>query len=147
MFDKREPLDFLKRMTFFKRAAKTGSTDPYADLMAKYNTAQDDQNQATNLAQKLSAYYGMAGLYLYIPLKLQALQTAKTVEHEIIGQDLIQLLSLILYMESYAGNDAEKTWVSTQKETCQKLCNASEKEEVMNEAKDLADYYRSLSPN
>lgn len=146
MFDKREPLDFLKRMTFFRRAAKAGS-DTYDNLFTEYQKVKEDQRLAIPVTQKLSAYYGLSGLYLYIPLKLEALQIAKTQDHDIIGQELTQLLSLVLYMQKYAASDEEKSWIENQKATCQKLCDSVEKEEVFHEAEDMAGYYSSLSPS
>ena len=143
MFDRREPLDFLKRMTFFMRVARS-TPDTYENLVDQFEKVKENQTLAATVAQKLSAHYGLSGLYLYIPMKLQLLQTAKTVEHEIIGQELLQLLSLVLYMEKFESNSAEEAWINAQKETCENLCNAGEKTDVLNEARDLANHYFSL---
>ena len=142
MFDEKKPLSFLKRITFFKRASKRLmlDTDTYEHLVEGYHQVENNPEEANAIAQKLSIQYGLAGLYFYIPLKLALL--SKEQSSEIIGQDLIQLLSLIFYMQKYATEPSEQLWVEEQVKTCRTLCDdETEEREVFNEAADIVTFY------
>ncbi len=135
-------LPFLATHTMFWKANQTIQDDSFDNLVKKYQDSllQMDLEQAKLITQKISILYGLKGLYLYIPVQVDLIKTDKK-NHEVIGQALIKVLSLIFFIEKYASADPEKILLNTHKETCLALCDDKEKAEITSEAECLANLY------
>lgn len=135
-------LPFLATRTMFWKANQTIQDDSFDNLVKKYQESilQKDLNQAKLIAQKISILYGFKGLYLYVPVQVDLIKIDKN-NHELIGQALIKVLSLIFFIEKHSSVDLKKTVLNAHKETCLALCHDNEKAEITSEAEHLADLY------
>lgn len=142
-----DSLPFLAQRSMFQLADKKIPDDTFERLQSLYQQylEQHELGKAKLLAQKLSILYGYKGLYLYLPIQLSLLENEKNHEHELIGQALIQVLSLIFFIEKNASQGVDREWLNTQKQHCFLLCdNDVEKREVLREADTLSDCYLQI---
>ncbi|PJD92524.1 MAG: hypothetical protein CK424_05315 [Legionella sp.] len=145
MKDIKESFPFLAEKSMFQFANTRIPADSYAALRSLYEEHLEANHlgQANLLAQKLSILYGFKGLYLYLPLQLSLLEHEKNIDHEMIGQALIKVLSLLFFIEKNASPDSDNEWINTQKEHCYALFeNDNEKREGEREAHILSDEYQ-----
>jgi hypothetical protein len=139
-----QPLPLLGRLGLFHVAEAYVKSDTYETLKANFDAyvQEDKLTDALLVAQKISILYGLPGLYLYLPFKLDMLREAHA-EDEMIAQALIQTLSLILFVETNLEPDksSQHAWTVLQKNTCLALCEEQDKHEIISEADRLVACY------
>jgi hypothetical protein len=139
-----QPLPLLGRLGLFHVAKAYVQDGTYETLKAKFDehVHEDRLKDALLVAQKISILYGLQGLYLYLPFKLEMLREAHA-EHDMIAQALIQTLSLILFVETNLGPDERSlhAWTVLQKNACLALCEGQDKHDIVSEADRLVSCY------
>lgn len=136
-------LEFLSKMSLFQNANRQIKDASFDDLHAEFQDKlkRDDLDKASIIAKKISILYGLKGLYLYVPVELSRIKIDKD-QGEIIDQDLMKLLSLILYIEHNVTSAQDKEWAQLQRSISLSLCDSQQKRDILEkEAESLSSSY------
>lgn len=140
-------LDFLSKIGLFQNANRQIKDASFEVLNAVFQSKlkTNDLEHASLIAKKTCILYGLKGLYLYVPVELLKIKRDKD-QGEMIDQALMQLLSLILYIEHNIVSLNDKDWVKTQKSICLGMCDSQQKRNNLEqEAEILSCCYPYLS--
>ena len=146
MVDLNQELLFLSQLGLFNIAHAQIPNNSFDELKLHYDVCHknNDLDQASLFAQKISILYGLSGLYLYFPVQLSLIQRDKHFD-EIVDQQLIKLLSLILFVEKNLPSNNHIEWITKIKTECLALCNEKVKQEIQSEANDICLYLEEIS--
>ena len=136
-------LEFLSKMGLFQSANRQIKDASFEDLHAEFQDKlkNNDLDNASIIAKKISILYGLKGLYLYVPVELSRIKSDKE-KGEIIDQALMQLLSLILFIEHNVTSAHDREWVQLQKSISLSMCDSPQKKDNLEkEAETLSRFY------
>lgn len=135
-------LEFLESRSFFYKANQKISDASENDLINKCQSCIQEAkvDEAIPIAQKLSIQYGLPGLYLYIPLRIQQLQREYK-KHEVVAEDLKKTLSLIYYIEKNFPSEKQSGQLEANKKNCIEMLDPRYVDEISTEAQELSLVY------
>lgn len=138
-------LSFLANLGIFSRAEHLISDLSLHELQNSYEhlLKQNELEQASLVAQKISVKYGEIGLMLYFNIQLILLKNRLEAKEQ-IDQDIIFTLGLVLFVEENTRNKPSKDIVDDLKSKLLSMCNQRNKEEIFSEAIHQFKYYQSL---
>jgi hypothetical protein len=146
LIDLNQELLFLSQFGLFNIAHAQIPNNSFDELKLHYDVCHktNELDQASLYAQKISILYGLSGLYLYFPVQLSLIQKDKQLG-EIVDQQLIKLLSLILFVEKNLPSNNHIEWITKTKTECLALCNETVKQEIQSEANDVCLYLEEIA--
>lgn len=129
----------------FREANNAIPDSSFEELMTRYHEQLSNHrlSQAKTTALKLTAQYGLKGLYVYVESEIASIKEDRE-KNEIIDQSVIQLLGLILFLIKNI-NENDKKWFEEKKQMCLKMIDPKIQKNIINEANALSEFYSSLT--